>query len=758
MVMESAKPRRNPRHPRQTLPLLDAAARQGTSDEVALGFSAEQAVAEAGRCLICRDPRCTSACPVHTDIPGFIAAIGAGDFEGAGARILETNPFPGICGRVCQHEIYCEKACVLGRKLEPVAIGSLERFAADYSARRAPGARPEPNGRRVALVGSGPSSLMAASELAHKGYQVTVFEALHELGGVLAYGIPAFRLPREVVGEEIGRLRALGVEFRTDFIVGRTGTIEELLSRGFDAVFVGTGAGLPHMMHIPGENLTGVYTANEFLTRINLMRAWEFPFSATPVRAGARTVVVGGGNSAMDAARWARRFGSETTVLFRRGRAEMRARAEEIEHAGEEGVRFEFLAAPTRLIGDASGQVCEMECIRMQLGEPDASGRPAPEPIPGSEFRIPADTVVAAIGQSPNPTVQRATAQIATRHGKILADDAGRTSMPRVFAGGDVVRGGSTVILALRDGRAAAEAIDRALSETPAPERPVPAAFPASDFRIAGVRRLAPAVVSMLVRAPLVAARWKPGQFVIVRPGSESERIPLTLVGGEPESGLIHLVVQEAGATTREIGCLKAGDAFADVLGPLGQPAAIERAGRVVCIGGGVGVAELLPVARALREAGNRVTALCGARSAEHRILGEELEEACDEVHWSTDDGSAGLRGTVVDLMHWWRARSEEPPAMAHVIGPVAMMRACAEVTRSWGVRTLASLNPIMVDGTGMCGGCRVTVGGKVQFACVDGPEFDAHQVDFEELARRNRAYAEQESRALDHVCRVIPH
>jgi glutamate synthase (NADPH/NADH) small chain len=295
-----------------------------------------------------------------------------------------------------------------------------------------------------------------------KGYRVTVFEALHRLGGVLAYGIPPFRLPRDILEEEIARLKTMGVEFVTDFIVGKTCTLEELFEEGFRAVFVGTGAGLPHLMNIAGENLIGVYTANEFLTRINLMQAWD-PEADTPVRVGRRTIVIGGGNSAMDAARWARRMGSETIILFRRGRAELRARLEEIEHAEEEGIRFEFLAAPVRILGDEAGRVREMECIRMRLGEPDSSGRPAPVPIEGSEFLLAVDTVVAAIGQSPNPTLQRATPGLATHRGKIVADESGATNIPLVFAGGDVVRGGSTVILAMRDGRTAAEAIDRAL-------------------------------------------------------------------------------------------------------------------------------------------------------------------------------------------------------------------------------------------------------------------------------------------------------
>lgn len=392
-----------------------------------------------------------------------------GGLDAAVATINEQNPFPGVCGRVCQHELFCEDACLVGKKWDPVAIGSLERFCADHARLRSEEAPPssprKPTGPKVALVGSGPASMIAAYDLVRKNYQVTIFEALHKLGGVLAYGIPNFRLPRNILHEEIARLQNMGVEFVTDFIVGRTATVEGLFEEGYQAIFIGTGAGLPYMMKIPGENLIGVYTANEFLTRINLMEAYKFPEADTPVRVGARTVVIGGGNSAMDAARWAKRFGSETTILFRRGRAELRARLEEIEHAEEEGVHFEFLGAPVRLLGDENGFVTEMEIIRMELGPPDSSGRPAPVPIPGSEHRIPVDTVVAAIGQGPNPTLQRATPQLVTRNGKIAVNGGGATSIPMVFAGGDVVRGGSTVILAMKDGREAAAAIDRALSQ-----------------------------------------------------------------------------------------------------------------------------------------------------------------------------------------------------------------------------------------------------------------------------------------------------
>ena len=770
------KPKRkpNPKAPRQDVPLLEPEARLEGCYEVALGFAPEQVKVEVLRCLQCKDPKCIDACPLHIDIKAMILALGEGDIAAAFSKISEQSPFPGICGRVCQHELFCENDCLMGIKLQPVAIGSLERYVADQHRAAAGTEAAGPcnvapaTGPRVALVGSGPASLIAAFDLVRKGYRVTVFEALHRLGGVLAYGIPNFRLPREILNEEIERLRRMGVEFHTDFIVGKTATLDELFAAGYAAVFLGTGAGLPHLMGIPGENLTGVYTANEFLTRINLMEAYRFPAADTPVRVGKRTVVVGGGNSAMDAARWARRFGSETTILFRRGRAELRARVEEIGHAEEEGVHFEFLGAPTRLFGNAQGNVCEMECIRMVLGEPDESGRPSPVPQPGSEYRVPVDTVVMAIGQSPNPTVQRATPQLVTKRGKIVIDSSGETSLPRVYAGGDVVRGGSTVILAMRDGRAAAEAIDRALRQQSAgpggiitaPEADLSLAAPvARRYRVTEKRWLTPEAAWLEIEAPEISRHWKPGQFVILRPTPESERIPLTIVDGDPNRGTIVLVVQVLGKTSAATASLEVGGALTDLLGPLGLPATVEKAGEVVCVAGGVGVAELLPVARAFREAGNSVTALCGARSAAQMILDAQLRSAADEVRWSTDDGSAGFDGTVVDLMRHWRAGRPAAPGLVHVIGPIPMMRAAATLTREWGVRTLASLNPIMVDGTGMCGGCRVTVGGKVKFACVDGPEFDAHGVDFDELARRNRAYAAEErvsrESALSDECRL---
>ena len=459
------KRKRTPKAPRQREHFAIPAERIAGCEEVNLGLTREQAAKEALRCLHCVDPKCVHACPLHIDIRSFIDRLTEHDFEAALETIQQRSPFPAICGRVCQHERFCENACLLGTKLDPVAIGALERAAADYGEREscATVRMRQQLGRRVALAGSGPASLIAAHDLAAKGYAVTIFEALHEPGGVLIYGIPGFRLPRDVVRRQIEYLRNMGVEFRTDVLVGKTCSIQELFAQGYEAVFLGTGAGLPKLMHIPGEDLIGVYTANEFLTRLNLMEAYRFPASDTPVHRGARTLVVGGGNSAIDAARWARRMGSDTTVLFRRGREQMRARLEEIAHAEEEGVQFEFLAAPVMLEGDDRGILRRVQCIRMRLEGKDDSGRPVPVPISGSEFWVDVDVVVAAVGQAANPTIQRALPVLATKNGMIVINSAGETSLPGVYAGGDVTRGGSTVIEAMRDGRAAAEAIDRAL-------------------------------------------------------------------------------------------------------------------------------------------------------------------------------------------------------------------------------------------------------------------------------------------------------
>ncbi|NLC57379.1 MAG: NADPH-dependent glutamate synthase [Armatimonadetes bacterium] len=459
--------------PRHHVPTRPAEARVKDYEEVATGLTEEQARLEAERCLQCKQARCVEGCPVGVNIPVFIKAVAAGDNAEAARVIGQSNLLPAICGRVCPQETQCEQVCTLQKKYGAVAIGALERYVADWARQQpknGPATRPAPTGRRVAVIGSGPAGLTAAGDLARLGHAVTVFEALHQPGGVLVYGIPEFRLPKAIVREEIAGLEALGVRIETNVVIGRTITIDELFAEGYDAVFVGTGAGLPVFLNIPGENLCGVYSANEFLTRVNLMGAWKFPERDTPVHVGRHMVVIGGGNVAMDAARVARRMGPErVTVLYRRSRAEMPARLEEIERAEEEGVHFELLVAPLRFLGNDQRWVTGVESQRMVLGEPDESGRRRPVPQPGSEFVVPADTVIVAIGNHPHPLVPATTPGMqVTRKGTIVADtETGATPRPGLFAGGDIVTGAATVILAMGAGRRAARAIDDYLKTLP---------------------------------------------------------------------------------------------------------------------------------------------------------------------------------------------------------------------------------------------------------------------------------------------------
>ncbi len=452
------------RIPRVPVREQDPKVRATNFEEVCYGYDGNEAMLEATRCLHCKNPRCVSACPVNVSIPEFIAAVAAGNFADAASVIARDSSLPAVCGRVCPQETQCEGSCVLGVKSEPVAIGKLERFVADWSMKngkkdveKAPS-----NGHKVAIVGSGPSGLACATDLARLGYDVTIFEALHKAGGVLEYGIPEFRLPKErVVAAEIGEVRKLGVKIETDVVVGRTVTVDSLLDKeGFSAVFIGSGAGLPRFMNIPGENLNGVFSANEFLTRNNLMKAYRHDY-LTPVYTGRKVVVVGGGNVAMDAARTALRLGAETTIVYRRTENELPARREEVHHAKEEGIEFRMLTNPVEILGDEKGWVRGIRCIRMELGEPDESGRRSPVPVPGSEFEIETDSVIMALGTSPNPLIARTTSGLETnRRGCIVADDNGVTSRPGVFAGGDAVTGAATVILAMGAGRKAAAAID----------------------------------------------------------------------------------------------------------------------------------------------------------------------------------------------------------------------------------------------------------------------------------------------------------
>ncbi len=453
------------RIPRVPVRAQDPVKRAENFEEVCYGYNAEEATLEASRCLNCKNPRCVNSCPVHINIPEFIRHIAEGDLRGAAATIAADSSLPSVCGRVCPQESQCEGSCVLGIKSEPVAIGKLERFVGDWAIENAD-SLPQPeivrNGKRVAIVGSGPAGLACASDLARMGYEVKIFEALHEVGGVLVYGIPEFRLPKDrIVAKEVEAVKRLGVEIETDVIVGRTMTIDNLLdNEGYDAVFVGSGAGLPRFMGIEGENLNGVFSANEFLTRANLMHAYDQNFD-TPICAGKKAVIVGGGNVAMDAVRTARRLGAEAVIVYRRSEAELPARVEEVHHAKQEGIEFRMLTNPIRVLGDDKGWVKGIECVEMELGEPDESGRRSPVVKEGSNFEIDCDVVIMALGTSPNPLIKATTKGLDTnRRGCIVADEEGRTSREGVFAGGDAVTGAATVILAMGAGRKAAKAID----------------------------------------------------------------------------------------------------------------------------------------------------------------------------------------------------------------------------------------------------------------------------------------------------------
>jgi glutamate synthase (NADPH/NADH) small chain len=469
------RPVRKPKRleiPRTAMPEQPAKLRATNFDEVTLGYDQEMATVEASRCIQCKKPKCVVGCPVGIDIAAFIKLIGEGDPAGAIAKLKETTSFPAVCGRVCPQEEQCEQLCILGLKHEPVAIGRLERFAADWEFANGSSGKPAiapKKGKHVGVVGSGPAGLTCAGELAKMGYDVTIYEALHKPGGVLVYGIPEFRLPKAIVQRECDYVQSLGVEFKLDYVIGRTLTVDQMLADGHDAIFLANGAGLPTFMDIPGENLNGVYSANEFLTRSNLMKAYRFPEYDTPITVGKKVAVIGAGNVAMDSARTALRLGAEVHLIYRRSHDEMPARNEEIHHAEEEGIILDLLANPTQIIGDDQGWVHEIEVIDMELGEPDDSGRRRPVPQAGSERRIQVDAVIVSVGTKANPLLTRSTSGLdLTRRGNIVADEATlATSKEGVFAGGDIVTGSATVILAMGAGKTAARSIDRYLQGQP---------------------------------------------------------------------------------------------------------------------------------------------------------------------------------------------------------------------------------------------------------------------------------------------------
>jgi len=468
--MEETSPKKKkPQVPRQKMPEQEPKVRARNFDEVPFGYSPDLAKLEAGRCLQCKKPSCVQGCPVSVDIPSFIWLILENDFPGAARKLKEMNSLPAVCGRVCPQEDQCEKVCILGKKGEPVAVGRLERFAADYEQAHGEFVMPQmasPTGKKVAVVGSGPAGLTLAGDLIKKGHGVTIFEALHKAGGVLVYGIPEFRLPKAIVQAEVDYLQKLGVEMKANMVIGKIYTVDELLANGYDAVFLGTGAGLPTFMNIPGENFNGVYSANEYLTRSNLMKAYLFPKYDTPIAKGKNVAVLGGGNVAMDSARTALRLGADNVyIVYRRSKKELPARIEEVHHAEEEGIQFHFLTLPVEMLGNEDGWVCGMKCQRMELGEPDESGRRRPIPVPGSEFKLEVDMVVVAIGTGANPLIPSTTPDLQTnKWGYIVADpETGATSKKGVYAGGDIVTGSATVILAMGAGRKAADAIHQYL-------------------------------------------------------------------------------------------------------------------------------------------------------------------------------------------------------------------------------------------------------------------------------------------------------
>ncbi|MCK4871367.1 MAG: NADPH-dependent glutamate synthase [Phycisphaerales bacterium] len=468
--MEDNKKKTKPkkvRVPRQPMPEQNPLRRAKNFEEVPYGYPADTAVVEANRCLQCKKPLCVAGCPVNIDIPAFIKFISDRDFTSAAAKLLEQTALPAVCGRVCPQESQCEEVCIVGKKAEPVAIGRLERFAADFVRENGGLPKPEiaePTGKKIAVIGAGPAGITVAGDLARWGHKVIMYEALHLTGGVLVYGIPQFRLPKEIVKFEVDALTKLGVEIHTDYVIGKTETVDDLLNKlGFDAVFIGTGAGLPMFMNIPGENAIGVFSANEFLTRINLMKAYDFPnYATSPIRAK-HVITVGGGNVAMDSARCALRMGSKSTVVYRRAREQMPARDEEIHHAEQEGVDFRLLTNPTKVVVDDNNRMLGLEVIKMELGEPDDSGRRRPVPVEGSEYFIEADVVVVSIGNSPNPLIPQTSPDLeTTRWGTLVADEKTMlTSKPGVFAAGDVVSGAATVISAMGQAKIAAEHIHK---------------------------------------------------------------------------------------------------------------------------------------------------------------------------------------------------------------------------------------------------------------------------------------------------------
>lgn len=742
---------------------------------------------ELGVFLAAHGPR-TGGCPVKIHIPQVLELVGTGRFREALELLESCNPLPNVTGRVCPQELQCQGVC-LHTKM-PIQIGQIEWYLPQWEKAQDPDAAarrfasaPDPwevaTKPPVAIVGSGPSGLINAYLLAAEGFPVTIFEAFHALGGVLRYGIPEFRLPNDLIDDVVGKIRLLGGRFVDNFVVGKTASLQDLRDAGFWRIFVGSGAGLPRFMNVPGEHLLNVMSANEYLTRVNLMQGLREDYETPlPETRGKRVLVIGGGNTAMDAARTARRLGGHVTIVYRRTRDEMPARVEELHHALEEGVELQVLAAPAEFLGDdATGFVTTAVMDEMELGEPDESGRRRPVRT-GRTRTVAADVVIIALGNDANPIIKDSEPRLETsRWGTINLDRDGsqETTLPGVFTGGDAARGGSTAINAAGDGQAAAREI---VGDLDVPAGAIPAMV-ASARRYTDLAQAVPVILAktelsngiqeFTVRAPVIATSARAGQFVRLLPRPDGELIPLTLADWDAEAGTVCLVVQGVGTSSIEINAMAVGEGFAGIAGPLGRPSVIHRYEgdrTVVFTAGGLGLPPVFPIMREHLRAGNHVMLIAGFRTADLMFwhgagdrIGRLQAEYGDrlDVVFTTDDGSTGVRGfvtTPLEAMLEANRRGEgRTVAEVVAIGPPRMMRAVGDLTRGYGVPTMASLNSIMVDATGMCGACMVPVvenGTPVRkHACIDGPELDAHTIDWDKFLPRFNLFRtqEQESR-----------
>jgi glutamate synthase (NADPH/NADH) small chain len=726
----------------------------------------------------------TGGCPVQIEIPKMLDLLGEGKFREALELLESCNPLPSVTGRVCPQELQCQGVCA--HQARPIEIGQIEWFLPAREKLYTPeavyeryGGRPDPwetaTKPPIAIVGSGPSGLINAFLLAVEGYPVTVFEAFHALGGVLRYGIPEFRLPNELIDDVVEKIELLGGKFVKDFVVGKSASLDDLRDAGFFRIYVGSGAGLPTFMNVPGEDLVNVMSANEFLTRVNLMQGHRDDYeSPLPEVAGKNVIVIGGGNTAMDAARTALRLGGHTTIVYRRDQDAMPARVEELHHALEEGVHLRELRAPAEFLGDkkthfVKGAVLDV----MQLGEPDESGRRSPKRT-GEQETIEADLVIMALGNGANPIIKDSQPDLSVnKWGAIVVQDGSQeTSVPGVFSGGDATRGGSTAILAAGDGQAAAHEMAEGaggLDPTEIAARVESARkyteLASTEARIVDRIQLTDTIVEFVVHAPVIARAAQAGQFVRVLGWPDGELIPLTLADWDAEAGTITIVIQQVGTSTIKMNAMQVGDVFEGVAGPLGLPSDVRKHGAdetVVFTAGGLGLPPAYPIARAHLQTGNHVTMIVGFRSesllfwnGEGQRLVTLKEEFGDQVDiiYTSDDGSFGIPGLVTGPLQEMLDDGKRKIAEVVTIGPARMMAAVADVTRPYGVPTAASVNSIMVDATGMCGACMVPFyeDGKLvrKHACIDGPELDAHAIDWEKFLPRFNQFQYQERLSL---------